>query len=166
MSIGFIVFTLLAIVGAMGMITSRNPVYSVLYMILSLFSLAGLFLTLQAQFLFIIQIIVYAGAIMILFLFVIMLLNLTRKDTVAIRFNASSVFAVVFAAVFFTQLLTAVSVFSKTSLDQNENYLYSTVESIGHALLTEYVLPFELISLILLVAIVAAIVIAKKYRGI
>ncbi len=146
-------------------ITRRNPVHSILWMLLLFVHIAALYLFLNAEFLAAIQIIVYAGAILVLFLFVIMLLNL-RKEDIQKRFNRQWTLGVVVGAVFTVFL---VSVLSKiTVIPPLGRFSVDTINSegsmmiIGKVLYTEYILPFEIASLILLVAIIGAVVLTKK----
>ncbi len=157
----FIISAILALLGAIGLIAHRSPVYSVLFLIVSFFGLAGLFLSLQAEFLFIIQIIVYAGAVMVLFLFVIMLLNLNKEHTFPINWlHLRSLLAIIFGAIILLQLLTLFAPLSNEAFP--ETFTYGKVEPIGNALMTQYLFPFEMISAVLLVALIGAMVIAKK----
>ncbi len=158
----FIISALLSLVGAIGMISHRSPVYSVLFLIVSFFGLAGLFLSLEAEFLSIIQIIVYAGAIMVLFLFVVMLLNLNKEHTFAVQFgNTRSLLAIAVTLLIIFQLATLFGVLSEKKIPA-ETFAYGKVEPIGKELLTHYLFSFEMISAVLLVALIGAMVIAKK----
>ena len=143
------------------MILHRNPMYSVLYLILNFFCIGGLFLTLHAEFLAVIQIIVYAGAIMVLFLFVIMLMNMARESHAPEPYDWRRGLAWILGLAFLGEML-----FAFGALKQNqptlEPFKYGKVEPIGRALMTDYLFPFEMISVILLVALLGAIVIAKK----
>ena len=160
-------FYLLSIVGlasAVLMITRKNPVASVLYLILNFFSLAGLYLTLKAQFIAIIQIIIYAGAIMVLFLFVVMLLRLGEETRLVERLNSRKLIAVGLAVALFLEIAYILSLQgSETHSVQSQDAVsIGTVESIGRELFTNYLFPFEVTSIILLAAIVGAVVLAKK----
>ncbi len=158
----FIISALLALLGALGMISHRNPVYSVLFLIVSFFGLAGLFLSLEAEFLSIIQIIVYAGAIMVLFLFVVMLLNLNKEHTFAIDLkNGRSLLAIGVGFLLVFQLGTLFQILATKKLPA-ESFSYGKTEPLGKALLTQYLFSFEMISAVLLVALIGAMVIAKK----
>jgi NADH-quinone oxidoreductase subunit J len=146
-------------------ITRRNPVHSVVCMLILFVHIAGLYLFLNAEFLAAIQIIVYAGAILVLFLFVIMLLNL-RDDGPGKKFQKiwplGLIVGVLFVA-FFTMILSHIKVLPplgeySVDLIQSEGIMMTT----GKVLYTEYLLPFEIASLILLVAILGAVVLAKK----
>ena len=151
-----------AIASAVLMVTRRNAVVSALYLVLNFLCLAGLYLTLNAQFIAIIQIIVYAGAIMVLFLFVIMLLNL-RQPEAAPRFPyiGQKLGGIVMAG--FTALILMYG-FSQAKLPPPKAMApgLGNTESIARSLFTDYLLPFEVTSVLLLVAIVGAVVLAKS----
>ncbi len=166
MSLTFIFFTVLAILAiasAIVTITARNPVISALSLVFHFFMLAGLYLTLNAQFIAAIQILVYAGAIMVLVIFVIMLLNLGDEEKLKEKFNLRKVIAVLLASVLIIQffLIYLLTRSGKIEIAENTAKL-STVQSIGQVLFSEYLLPFEAIGLLLLAAIIGAIVLAKR----
>ncbi len=145
-------------------ITRRNPVIAALYLILNLFCLGGLYLTLHAQFIAVIQILVYAGAIMVLFVFVIMLLNLGDEQRLAEAISVRKVFA---AGLTFGLLMEVLSIvgFPDAGLppgNLQKGIDIGTVEYIGRELYTTYLFPFEVTSILLLAAIVGAVVLAKK----
>ncbi|MCC6865090.1 MAG: NADH-quinone oxidoreductase subunit J [Ignavibacteria bacterium] len=156
-------FAIMALGSAIMMVTRGNPVTSALYLIVNFFSISGLFLMLRSQFIAIIQVIVYAGAIMVLFLFVIMLLNLsTEKFTENLTYKKIS--AVILGLLFFSSLgITAFFAFfgKYKTLNQNAEVM-GTIQSVGKELYTTYSFPFELVSFILIAAIVGAIVLAQK----
>ena len=147
------------------LITRRNPVSAAMSLIVHFFMLAGLYLTLQAQFIAIIQILVYAGAIMVLVVFVIMLLNLGKEENLTEKFNMRTTLALGMGALFVVQFLT---VFLGKPTGMNElpasSMLMGTTEGIGKMLFTKYLFPFEAISLLLLAAIVGSILLAKKKK--
>ncbi|MCS7085854.1 MAG: NADH-quinone oxidoreductase subunit J [Bacteroidia bacterium] len=152
-----------ALIGGIGLITNRNPLYCVLYVILNFFCIGGLYLTLMAEFLAVIQIIVYAGAIMVLFLFVVMLLNLTEKEAEPITWDWRRLLAYVLGLGFLGEMLYA---FSRI-LDFKpapEKFDYGKAEAVGKLMMTGYVFPFEMISIVLLAAVIGAVAIAKKYK--
>ena len=163
----FYVLGSVAIASAVLMVTRRNPVVSALFLILNFLCLAGLYLTLNAQFIAIIQIIVYAGAIMVLFLFVIMLLNLgdERKLSEGLKarkvVGAGLVFALLMELGYI--ILSAGSGFPEKDIDKA--IAAGTIEAIGTQLFTTFLFPFEVTSLLLTAAIVGAVVLAKK-RGV
>jgi NADH-quinone oxidoreductase subunit J len=147
-------------------ILRKNPVHSALFLVLTFFCLAGLYLLLHAQFIAAIQIIVYAGAIMVLFVFVIMLLNLDKEVASKGGHGLQKFWAMVLSitlAVFLGSIMTA-RVFTGEKGDFSPEALNAVGNSeiIGRLLFTEFLLPFEITSVLLLAAIVGAIILAKK----
>jgi NADH-quinone oxidoreductase subunit J len=145
-------------------ITTRNPVHSVLFMLLMFFHIAGLYLTFDAEFLAAIQVMVYAGAILVLFLFVVLLLNL--KETVAVeRFVGPWPLGLSVALALFLAMTLSLrsfvlgpqGVYSLELMKAETN-----TKVLGRVLYTDYLYPFEIVSLLLLVALIGAIVLAKK----
>lgn len=158
----FWLFAVLGIAGGIGLIFNRNTVYAALSLIINFFSIAGLYLTLSAEFLAVIQILVYAGAIMVLFLFVIMLLNLEDEkglETFDFRRGAAFLLGIAFMA----ELMFVFREFGSESVSTAEAFTYGKVEPIGQMLMTEFLFPFEMISVVLIVALIGAIVIARKH---
>jgi NADH-quinone oxidoreductase subunit J len=159
-----LLFAIMALGSAIMMITRRNPITSALYLIVNFFSISGIYLMLRSQFVAIIQILVYAGAIMVLFLFVIMLLNLSGEKKLAENVTYKKLSAVILGLLLFCSVgITAFFAFfgKFTKLNQNAEVL-GTIQSVGKELYTTYSFPFELVSFILLAAIVGAIVLAQK----
>ena len=154
-------FSLLGLAGALGLILNRNPVYAALSLVINFFSIAGLYLSLKAEFLAIVQIIVYAGAIMVLFLFVIMLLNMSDEEGLK-RFDSKRGLAFILGLGFFAEVVYALSGFQQSTFAAD--FEFGSVEKIGDALFTEYLFPFEIISAILLVALIGAIAVARKWK--
>ena len=141
----------------------RNPIYSALSLLVMFFHVAGLYVTLHAEFLAAIQIIVYAGAILVLYLFVVMLLNVKREE----NFNKQGTVAVFLGIVLLTEaILLAVSrgitVASPSPIPAGETKVVGNTESIGEVLYSTYLFPFEIASLILLVAMIGAVILTKK----
>lgn len=160
----FYLLSALALVSAVLMITRRSPVISVLYLILNFFSLAGLYLTLNAQFIAVIQIIVYAGAIMVLFLFVVMLLRLGDETQFAEKLGSRKLAGIGLSIALLAEIVYII-IFrgGDKHLAQAENAAaIGTVESIGTEMFTRFLFPFEVTSIILLAAIVGAVVLAKR----
>jgi NADH-quinone oxidoreductase subunit J len=146
-------------------VTRKNPVHSVMWMLVLFVHIAALYLFLNAEFMAAVQIIVYAGAILVLFLFVIMLLNLRREET-ELRFQKQWLFGIgisVILAVFLVLIGSNITVIPPPG-----QYTVEAIRSEGHmmtvgkVLYSEFLLPFEIASLILLVAIIGAVVLAKK----
>ena len=155
----------MAVLAGVAVIASRNTVHSALFMVVNLFCVAMLYLSLAAEFLAVVQITVYAGAIMVLFLFVITMLNPTREEGPNRLSNRLPV-AVVLALAFLLGVLVvlqpqviaaAVAPPSPTAPADASN-----VERVGGLLFTEYLLPFELASLLLLVGMIAAMVLGRR----
>ena len=153
-----------AIASSVLMINQRNPIMSVMLLIVNFFCIAVLYLLLHAQFIAIIQILVYAGAIMVLFLFVIMLLNLGDEKQFTEKFNYKRLTSLVLAGGVFYLIMLAIGVSIEPFqfFDSEKATQIGTVESIGNVLFSRFLFPFEIISFILLAAIVGVIVLAKK----
>jgi NADH-quinone oxidoreductase subunit J len=154
--------TALTLMGALMVVFSKNPVHSVLWLILVFFAISGHYIMMNAQFLAIVNLIVYAGAIMVLFLFVIMLMNL-NADTepqknkwlkMAGAIAGGSLMLVMVAALKNTDI--------KTRTLAGEEGNIGLVQELGKVLFTDYVLPFEISSVLFLSAMVGAVVIGKK----
>jgi len=146
-------------------VTRKNPVHSILWMLVLFIHIAALYLFLNAEFLAAIQIIVYAGAILVLFLFVIMMLNLKKEETVKkyqgqwpLAAGISAVLAIF--CILVVGKITVLAPLGKHSIEavKSEGHIMT----IGKVLYTQYLLPFEIASIVLLVAIVGAVVLAKK----
>jgi NADH-quinone oxidoreductase subunit J len=149
---------------AIMVITRKSPVMSVLYLILNFFALAGIYLTLHAQFIAVIQIIVYAGAIMVLFLFVIMLLNLGDERTLSDKVSIRKL-AVIGLGVGVLLELVYILGFSGAGFpakNMEKAIEIGTVEGIGKQLFSTFLFPFEITSVILIAAIVGAVILAKR----
>jgi NADH-quinone oxidoreductase subunit J len=166
MTLELILFCMFAAGGvgsALLVITRRNPIISALFLVLNLFCLAGLYLTLHAQIIAVVQILVYAGAIMVLFVFVIMLLNLGDENSLRDAFSWKKVFA---GGLGFGVLMELTYVFvmptGTSTIDAARATDIGTVEALGRAVFTRFLFPFEITSLLLTAAIVGAIVLAKK----
>jgi len=166
----FLMFLIMAAMASVLVIASRNPVASLMFLVLTLFSLAGLFVLLDAHFLAAVQVIVYAGAIMVLFLFVIMLLNLGNDRTSDVRGLAGQGTALVAGAALFAGLATIVGRGGLTDMagGMGSETVQAVLESrgamgaIADPLFRSYMVPFEVTSLLLLVAVVGAVVLARR----
>ena len=152
----------LAVFSALYMIITKNPVYSVLSLILTFFSIAGHYFLMNAQFLAAVHIIVYAGAIMVLFLYVIMMLNLNKieEEKKSILMKSLSVIAACILG--FVLLAVARRTDELTVIAQTTNGNAGTVENLGKALYRDFLLPFELASVLFLGAMVGAVYLSKK----
>lgn len=154
--------SVIALFSALMVITSKNPVYSVLWLIVTFFAISGHYILLNAQFLAIVNIIVYAGAIMVLFLFVIMLMNLNRESEP--QKNRWLKFAGAIAGGCLMLVLVAAlrnTEIQKESALVNEGTI-GLIKNLGRELFTNYVVPFEISSILFLSAMVGAVVIGKK----
>ncbi|MFI5252483.1 MAG: NADH-quinone oxidoreductase subunit J [Bacteroidota bacterium] len=160
----FIAVSIVAVASAILMVTRPNPVMSVLFLIVNFFCLALLYLTLHAQFIAIIQILVYAGAIMVLFLFVIMLLNLGQEEKLFSKQNKYlKMIAVGLPILASLEIIAGISLVPKRAPTLGNDALQiGTIESIGKVLFRAYLVPFEITSMLLLAAMVGVIVLAKK----
>ena len=146
---------------ALMVVFSRNPVNSVLYLVLTFFCIAGHYLLLNAQFLAVVHIAVYAGAIMVLFLFVIMLMNL-NQDTEPQKTALSKVVAGVIGGLLLFVMVGALRGTEQLQIKQYGHSDIGLVKSLGNVLFHEYLFPFEIVSVLLLSALVGAIMIGKK----
>ena len=172
MSVTFIFFSIaaiLAIASAVVTITSRNPVASALALVFHFFMLAGIYLTLQAQFIAAIQILVYAGAIMVLVIFVIMLLNLgkekLKEEIYSFRKASAIVLAPVLVLLFISVFLLQPSengLLPGTVVFNGQTYEAGSIELIGDVLYNNYIFPIEAIAVLLVAAILGAVVLAKR----
>ena len=156
----FFTLSLLAVGGALMVIVSRNPVYSVLFTILTFFAIGGHFLILNAQFLFIVNVIVYAGAIMVLFLYVIMMLNLNKAregSTFLIK-----IVGAISGGLLLITLLGALRGVSDTGVNSMEMTDIGLVKNLGIVLFTKFLLPFEISSVLFLSAMIGAVMLGKK----
>ena len=142
---------------------SRNPVTSAMFLVLTIVSLAGLFVLLHAYFLAAVQVLVYAGAVMVLFLFVIMLLDLKAEERRKIRGFAGKLLVVLGPACVVAILIVFFQSLSAASLNPTPTAKVdgNTIE-LGRLLFTQYLLPFEIVSVLLLVAMVGVILLSKR----
>lgn len=158
----FWLLSVLAIFSALMVVTNRNPVYSVLWLIATFFAISGHYILLNAQFLAIVNIIVYAGAIMVLFLFVIMLMNL-NKDTEPQKNKWLKLAGAVAGGCLLLVLVAALKETElKGQLAQVNEGDIGLIKNLGKVLFNEFVIPFEISSILFLSAMVGAVVIGKK----
>ena len=155
--------SLLALGGAVMVVTSKRPVYSILYLILTFFAISGHYILLNAQFLAIVNIIVYAGAIMVLFLFVVMLMNL-NADSEPHQKNKWLLYIGGIAGGSLLLVIVAAlrQTVATTQLVQLNNGEVGLIKNLGMKLFTDYVFPFEISSVLFLSAMIGAVVISKK----
>ena len=164
-SLVFFFLAAFAVTTAVLMVLQRSPLVSAIYLIANFFALAALYLLLRAQLLAVLQIVVYTGAIMVLVVFVIMLLNLGDEARVHTRITLRTWITIVLAAGFLSEIISIFSLAGTpaegTTISAGAESL-GTVESMGEALFGKFLLPFEVTSLLLMVAILGAVVLAKK----
>lgn len=158
----FFIIAFLAISSAVYFVFARNPLYAILSLIVTMFSIAGLYILLNAQFLGVVQVIVYAGAIMVLFLYILMMLNLNVEDE-SKKQNLLK-FAGIFAGgLLLIGILGAFRGFQENLISNpNPDSTVGLTKNLGYLLFNEYVLPFELASILILAGIVGAVLIGKK----
>ncbi len=157
----FIIFGAICVGGAINLLAQKHPINSALSLVVVMGSLAGLYLLLGAEFLAAIQVIVYAGAIMVLFVFVIMLLNAgeeehTRGSKIALLFGVPGMLI--------GSVLTTWMVLKSQPSEQavNVGSLYGGAHQIGRLLFNDFLLPFEITSVLILIAIMGAVVLARR----
>ena len=162
----FFIFGAVSLIGAIAVISFRHPIYSALSLIVTFFAQAGLFVLLGAHFVAAAQVIVYAGAIMVLFLFVIMLLNLGTLSVKGAMTGKLKGFAIILGILFAVEgIYIAVKARNDTAVASAEpvtEAVTTTTYEIGKLLFTKYLLPFEVTSLILLAALIGVIVLVKR----
>jgi len=167
----FYVFGGGAVLAALAMLlpqTGRNPIHAALYLIASLFCMAALYAVLAAHLLSALQIIVYAGAVMVLFTFVIMLLNVGPDDIPEAKISLPKIIGGALALFIFGKVLTALQLVAANAksvdlLDPEQHYDgFGSIKIVGRMLYTTFMVPFELTSVLLLVAAVGAVVLAKR----
>lgn len=157
----FFLLALLAIGTAVGVVANRNPVRSALLLVLNFISLAMLYFTLSAQFLGILQVIVYAGAIMVLFLFVIMLLNLGSPEAIAQERELRRPLAWLIAVGLFALLVSQVFLIISPSAPMAEPEV-GTARTIGQALFTQWAFPMLIVAVLLTVGVIGSILLARR----
>lgn len=161
----FLFIAAVAVFAAFNVILQRNPIYSALSLIITMCALAGTFLLLEAQFVAAMQVIVYAGAVMVLFVFVIMLLNVrteeARQDRVKyLKMLTPLLFVALLAEVFF--VARSVTTTAPPLITKAGEPPYGTVEAIGEAMFSSYLFPFEATSVLILMAMVGSLILARK----
>jgi NADH-quinone oxidoreductase subunit J len=162
----FLGMAFITIVASLLVITRRNPIHSALFLVLNFVCVAVLYLLLYSQFIAIVQVIVYAGAIMMLIVFVIMLLDLQEETRAGLKLVYSKVLGSLLAVLFLFGILYAVSASSlagKPGAYPPEK-VTANVKTVGEVLFTQYFFPFEIASILLVAAIVGAVVLSKKRK--
>lgn len=161
----FYFLSFVAVLCALMVILSRNPIYSVLYLILTFFAIGGHYILLNSQFLFAVHIIVYAGAIMVLFLFVIMLLNLNKESephkSTLIKF--AGIISGCLLLLIFIGIIKKINIDSQAlNMDSIHSNQIGLVKNLGKVLFKDFLIPFELSTILFLSAIIGAIMLGKK----
>ena len=155
----FAIFGAISVGGAIMVVTRRHPMTSALYLILTLFAVAALFALRQAHFLAVIQVIVYAGAVVVLFIFVIMLINVPEGRLPVERLTGLRFLGVTAAGLLILEAALVARRFGMAGTPATDS---GSVEAVGRALFTDYLLAFELTSVLLLAAVIGAIAMAKR----
>ena len=156
----FIAF--LTIISALFVVLNRNPVYSAVMLVFCFFSLAALYVLLEAYFVAVLEIIVYAGAIMVLFLFVIMLINVGKEKAATSLVQKAKAFPFMLVVLFSLNIILLVLRRNEGIHQSNAVSSVGNITAIGQALFTKYLLPFEIASLLLLVALIGTVYLAKR----
>jgi NADH-quinone oxidoreductase subunit J len=158
----FAALSLIAICASLGVIFAKDAIRGALCLVVNFFILSFLYFSLNAQFLGIVQVVVYTGAIMVLFLFVIMLLNLGGVKLLQDRFDAKKPFAVVMGLILLVGVGSQLLPGLPTSNPAKGLADYGAPPAVGRTLFTEYAVPFECVSVLLLIGIVGSILLAKR----
>ncbi len=156
----------ISIIASLLVITRKNPIHSALFMVLTLLSVAVLYLLLHSQFIAVVQVIVYAGAIVMLIVFVIMLLDLEEELRSGLKLLYSKVIGSALAVLFLFGIVYSVVASSLTGKigPYTPDKVSANVKTVGEVLFTRYLFPFEIVSVLLVAAIVGAVVLSKKRR--
>lgn len=162
----FFVLAALTLISGLLTVLTRNPIHSILYLIITFFSISAHYVLMNAQFLAVINIIVYTGAIMVLFLFVVMIMNLNKEDT---NFGKPFILtaATIISAIF---LVLTVNIFKQSEVSGKANEIslggsdIGLTETLGSVLYSEYVIPFELASILFMGAMIGAVLLSKKTK--
>lgn len=172
-NIAFIAFSAITLICALMVVLARNPIYSVIFLILTMFSLTGHYVLLHAQFIAIINIIVYAGAIMVLFLFVLMLMNMNANNEP----NKSFLWKVLAGLVTSGMLMSILLIYIKnmgdmpivpttnSAVGQALPADFGYIKPLGNLLFTEYVFPFEIASILFIAAMVGAVFLGSREKS-
>ncbi len=156
----FLILSFITILCALYVVTSKNPVHSVLALIMTFFSISAHYVLLNAQFLAIVNLMVYAGAIMVLFLFVLMLLNLS-KESEPLKSNLWGVAAAISAGLLLVVITASLQKAGVTIMKGNAQEI-GLVKNLGRVLMTEYLVPFELSGILFIAAMVGAVLLGKR----
>lgn len=162
----FYILSAITIATAFLTIISKNPIHSAIYLVICFFTVAGHYLLFNAQFLALVHIIVYSGAIMVLFLFTIMLMNLNEEDEPHKKLATKLAAAVSFGLVCFVLLAVFIKAMPIIDNYKQTGQDFQSIKVLGRVLLNEYMVPFEFASVLLLVAMIGAVLLSKKEKSI
>jgi len=153
-----------SIIASFLVITRKNPIHSALFLVLTFLCVAVLYLLLYSQFIAIIQVVVYAGAIVMLIVFVIMLLDLEEELRSGLKLLYSKVIGIALAVLFLFGLIYSVAAKSLTGKigTYTPEKMSANVKAVGEVLFTQYLFPFEIVSVLLVAAIIGAVILSKK----
>ena len=157
----FYIFASIAVASSLLMVMQRNPITAAMNLVVTMFALAAIFVLLNAHFLAVIQLLVYAGAIMVLFVFVIMLLNLQDQALRPRKRRFLHLISAALAVYAFSQVHALLSRSPAEKMPPLDP-AYGTTDAIGNLLFTDYLFPFEIVSILILAAIVGSVVLAKR----
>ncbi|OPY63935.1 MAG: NADH-quinone oxidoreductase subunit J [Syntrophorhabdaceae bacterium PtaU1.Bin034] len=163
----FLVASILSLFCAIMMVTRRNPIHSALWLIVAFFSVAVIYLTLGAQFIAVAQLIVYAGAIMMLIVFVIMLIHLESEMIEKGRFSGGKIIGSFITVILFLEIAAALLSFKASgvkAVSAAGSEQIGSVASVGTFLYGKYLFPFEIASILLLIGIIGAVVLARRRK--
>jgi len=168
MTITFLLFAamaLVALIGAVGVVFSRNAVHGALYLLLNFVAIAGMYILLGAQFLGVVQVIVYAGAIIVMFLFVVMLIGGRTSNIRSESRKYARIVVVILAAAFLLAMVFVIGQSIPVDVVSKGAPTDGSVQAIGSVLYTSYILPFELASILLLAGMLGGVVLARSYKS-
>ncbi len=157
----FYLFASILVLASLAVVLARNPLYNVLSLVVVVLSLSSLFILLEAFFVGVILLLVYAGAVLIFFLFVVMCLNLKMETFATVLQSRVRLLGWLVGALFLTEFFLATRAFLAAQATQPPSSIRGTIEIIGKILFTDYLLPFELTSLLLLIAVFGIVSLAK-----
>lgn len=156
----FYFFAALAVISALTVVLGRNPLYNVLALVVTIFSLSALFMQMEAYFVGVILLLVYAGAVMIFFLFVVMCLNLNEASQLTLRQSRFRILGGLTGILLFIEIFIATKAFLAVPAASTPS-IRGTIETVGKLIFTEYLLPFELTSFLLFIAIFGIVSLAQ-----
>ncbi len=160
----FLILGLASVIFSLLMVFTKNPIHSVVFLILTFFSIAGQYVLLNAQFLAVVHIIVYAGAIMVLFLFVLMLLNLNAEAEPR-QSDRWKLGAAIAAGLLLVTIVGALKGGIQLTMPEQSNPHVGLAQNLGRVLFTDFVVPFEIAGILFLAAMVGAVLLAKRDVG-